>query len=842
MISAFFIDRPRFAFVISIIITLAGVISLLAMPVAEYPDITPPQVQVTASYPGANAVTVQDTVATLIEEQVNGVEDMIYMSSTSGNDGSYALTVTFAVGTDPDIAAVNVQNRVAIANSQLPDDVTRNGVVTRKQSNNMLMVINLTSPEGSRDALFLSNYSSISLEGALSRINGVGNVSQFGPLDYGMRVWMDPDRMASLQLTTSDVAGAIRGQNIQATAGQLGAQPFEGTPPFQFTIQAKGRLATVEEFGNIVLRANDDGSFVRLRDVARIELGSQNYAMQARLNNQPSTAIGIYQSPGANALDVADAIYAELDRLSARFPDDVEYKILYDTTDAVRASIQEVVETMLVTFALVIAVTFLFLADWRSSLVPTLAIPVSLIGTFALLFVLGFSINMITLFALILAIGVVVDDSIVVVENVQRIMHEEGLSAPEATRKAMREITGPVIATTLVLFAVFVPVAFMPGVTGQLYMQFSVTICVAVAISSINALTLAPALSAILFKPDSGIPRGPLKWFSAAVDRSRDGYVAVVGLMLRRIFLTLVVFALFVAAAFMLFRDAPSGFLPIEDKGAFFADVQLPEGASLQRTADVTERITEMVRATDGVSDVISVAGVSLIGGAASNSALVIVMLDPWEERTAPEHKWFRILRAINGKLATIPEANAFAFPLPPIMGLGTGGGLEAELQDLEGRSPQELAAAVRSLVFHGNAVEAFSSMFSTYSANVPQLFLDVDRDKAQVLGVELSEIFSTLQASFGSAYINDFNLFGKVYRVKIQAESEFRTRIEDINRLRRQPRLGRLRRVLRHGRGDLHRHLLHPAAVRGDPEDARAAATRQGRSRRTRPGFGPGI
>jgi len=842
VISAFFIDRPRFAFVISIIITLAGVISLLAMPVAEYPDITPPQVQVTASYPGANAVTVQDTVATLIEEQVNGVEDMIYMSSTSGNDGSYALTVTFAVGTDPDIAAVNVQNRVAIANSQLPDDVTRNGVVTRKQSNNMLMVINLTSPEGSRDALFLSNYSSISLEGALSRINGVGNVSQFGPLDYGMRVWMDPDRMASLQLTTSDVAGAIRGQNIQATAGQLGAQPFEGTPPFQFTIQAKGRLATVEEFGNIVLRANDDGSFVRLRDVARIELGSQNYAMQARLNNQPSTAIGIYQSPGANALDVADAIYAELDRLSARFPDDVEYKILYDTTDAVRASIQEVVETMLVTFALVIAVTFLFLADWRSSLVPTLAIPVSLIGTFALLFVLGFSINMITLFALILAIGVVVDDSIVVVENVQRIMHEEGLSAPEATRKAMREITGPVIATTLVLFAVFVPVAFMPGVTGQLYMQFSVTICVAVAISSINALTLAPALSAILFKPDSGIPRGPLKWFSAAVDRSRDGYVAVVGLMLRRIFLTLVVFALFVAAAFMLFRDAPSGFLPIEDKGAFFADVQLPEGASLQRTADVTERITEMVRATDGVSDVISVAGVSLIGGAASNSALVIVMLDPWEERTAPEHKWFRILRAINGKLATIPEANAFAFPLPPIMGLGTGGGLEAELQDLEGRSPQELAAAVRSLVFHGNAVEAFSSMFSTYSANVPQLFLDVDRDKAQVLGVELSEIFSTLQASFGSAYINDFNLFGKVYRVKIQAESEFRTRIEDINRLRRQPRLGRLRRVLRHGRGDLHRHLLHPAAVRGDPEDARAAATRQGRSRRTRPGFGPGI
>jgi HAE1 family hydrophobic/amphiphilic exporter-1 len=784
LISAFFIDRPRFAFVISIVITLAGAIALGAIPIAEYPDITPPQVQVSAQYPGANGSVVRDTVATPIEEQVNGVDDMLYMSSTSSNDGSYKLTVTFAVGTDPDIAAVNVQNRVAIANSQLPEDVTRDGVVTKKQSSNMLMVINLVSPDSSREALFLSNYAAIYVEGALSRINGVGSVSQFGPLSYGMRVWMNPDRMTALQLTTSDVANAIRSQNIQATAGQLGAPPFDGEPQFQLTIQAKGRLATVKEFENIVLRANTDGSFVRLRDVARIELGSQSYASQARLNNQPATAIGVYQSPGANALDVAEAIYAELDQLATRFPPGVNYKVLYDTTRAVRASIQEVAETMVVTFLLVVAVTFLFLADWRSTLVPTLAIPVSLIGTFAVLFALGFSINLITLFALILAIGVVVDDSIVVVENVQRIMHEDNLDARDATRKAMLEITGPVIATTLVLLAVFVPVAFMPGVTGQLYLQFSVTICVAVIISSINALTLAPALASILFKPQSGIPRGPLKWFSAAVDKTRNGYVRVVGLMLRRLVFTLLFFTAFAASAFFLFERAPSGFLPIEDKGVLFSDVQLPDGASLKRTEEVVSGIVETMHGTDGVADVISVSGVSLISGAGSNAALVIAILDPWDARTGPGQKWYEILGSLNGKLAAIPAANAFAFPLPPISGLGTSGGLEAELQDLEGQSPQELAAVVRGLVFHTNQLPEFRRVSSSYSANVPQLFLDVDRDKAQVLGVALSEIFSTLQANFGSAYINDFNLFGKVYRVKIQAEPGFRSGIEDINRL----------------------------------------------------------
>ena len=784
MFSDFFISRPRFAFVVAIVITLAGAIALNALPIAEYPNITPPQVKVTANYSGANAEVVKQSIAIPIEEQVNGVDDMLYMSSSSGNDGSYELTVTFAVGTDPDTAAVNVQNRVAIATPKLPADVTRTGVVTKKQSSNMLLVVNVVSPDESRDAIFLSNYASINIEGSLSRLNGVGNVSQFGPLDYGMRVWMDPDRMTALGITTTDVANAIEEQNLLATAGSLGAPPFTNDAQFQLSIQAKGRLATVEEFGGIIVRANTDGSFIRLRDIARIELGAQSYASTAKLNNKPSTAIAVYLSPGANALDVADAVYAELEVLSKRYPPGVETKIIYDTTNAVRASIKEVVTTMLITFVLVVIVTFMFLADWRATLVPTLAIPVSLIGTLAILLIAGFSINMITLFAFILAIGVVVDDSIVVVENVQRVMDEDDLEAADATRKAMREITGPVIATTLVLLAVFVPVAFMPGVTGQLYRQFALTICVAVSFSSLNALTLAPAVCAILFKKGAGTPKGPLKWFASLVDSSRNGYVRIVGVMARRVVLSLAVFAIFGGATFMMFKNAPTGFLPTEDKGVLFSNVQLPDGASLSRTNEVVADIVDMMRATEGVQDVISVTGFSIISGAASNSALVIPILTPWSERTGPGLKWYEILGTLNAKLAGISSANAFAFPLPPIMGLGTSGGIEAELQDLQDRSPQEMAAAVRSLVVHANQSGEFARTFSTFSASVPQLFLDVDRDKAQVLGVPLNHIFSTLQANFGSRYINDFNLYGKTYQVRIQAESRFRSTIDDINKL----------------------------------------------------------
>jgi HAE1 family hydrophobic/amphiphilic exporter-1 len=784
MFSAFFIDRPKFAFVISIVITLAGLISLAVIPVAEFPEITPPQVQVTTTYPGASATVVEQSVAAPIENQVNGVDNMLYMSSTSANSGDYALTVTFAVGTDPDIAAVNVQNRVSTANAQLPQDVTRQGIVTQKQSTSMLLVVNLISPKNTYDQLFLSNYASINLQDALARIPGVGRVSQFGALDYGMRVWMDPQRMTSLDLTTTDITNAIEGQNIQSTAGQLGAPPFAGEPQFQYTLQAKGRLVTETEFGNIVVRANPDGSFVRLKDVARIELGSQTYAASSQLNNKPAASIAVYQTPGANALAVADAIYAELDRLSQRFPPDMEYKILYDTTKSVRASIEEVFMTLLMTFGLVVAVTFLFLADWRATLIPSLAIPVSLIGTFAVLLALGYSANMITLFALILAIGIVVDDSIVVVENVQRTLDETGGDARQATRQSMKEVTGPVIATTLVLLAVFVPVSFMPGITGELYKQFSVTICVSVLISSLNALTLSPALCALLLRPGGGRPRGVLGLFARGVERARKGYARVVAFMIRRLALSMLVLAVFAVATVFMFRTVPTGFVPLEDKGVFFVNVQLPDGASLARTEEVSTQITDLLLKDDGITDVIAVSGMSLLSGAASNAALLIPILAPWDERTSSDLVWYRILMRVNAQLKALASAEAFAFPLPPITGLGLGGGIEAQVQDYQGRSPQELAAAVRSLVFAANQDPALSNVFSTYSANVPQLFLEVDRDKAQALGIKISDIFKTLQAQLGGSYVNDFNLYGKVYRVMIQAEAQDRRSIDDINRI----------------------------------------------------------
>ena len=723
MLSGFFIDRPKFALVISIVFLIAGGIAINLIPVSEFPDITPPQVQVTTSYPGANANVVEQSVATPIEAQVNGVDDMIYMSSNSSNNGNYTLTVTFEVGTDPDIAAVNVQNRVAIANAQLPQEVRNQGVVTKKQSANMLLVVNLISPEGTHDELFLSNYASIYMQDELARINGVGSVSQFGALDYGMRVWMDPERLTSLELTTADVANAIESQNIQASAGQLGAPPFDGEPTFQYTLQAKGRLVTVEEFENIVIRSEADGSFVRLRDIARIELGSQTYNAISKINNQPGASIAIYQSPGANALAVADQIYAELEDMAVSFPPGVAYDILFDTTDSVRASVKEVIETLFITFVLVVLVTFLFLGDWRSTLIPTITIPVSLIGAFAFLFIVGFSANMITLFAIILAIGIVVDDSIVVVENVQRIMTETGASARDATRKAMIEVTGPVIATTFVLLAVFVPVTFMPGITGELYKQFALTICVAVVISSINALTLAPALCSILLKPGSGTAKGPLRAFASLVDRSRDGYVWVVAKLLRWMLVALLILVAFAGGTYLLFQKTPSGFIPFEDKGAFFINIQLPDGASLARTEAVTDEVTEMLLETDGVTDAIAISGYSIFGGAASNSALVITILAPWEERTDFALRWFNILGQVNQKLAAMPEATAFGFPLPPISGLGTGGGIEAQLQDYESRTPQELASAVRSLIFGANQNETLKDVFSTYSANVPQLF-----------------------------------------------------------------------------------------------------------------------
>ncbi|USG59529.1 multidrug efflux RND transporter permease subunit [Sneathiella marina] len=785
MFSAFFITRPKFAFVISIVLTIVGLIGLKALPIEQFPNITPPVVQVTTSYPGANAQVVIDTVASVIEREVNGVDNMIYMSSTSDNNGGYSLTVSFEIGTDPDINTVNVQNRVAQALSSLPEDVTRQGVVTQKQSTSMLLVVNLVSPKGTYDRLFLSNYAAINVEDPLKRTNGVGDVSQFGQLDYSMRIWLDTNRLVGFGLTATDVANAIRSQNIQASAGQIGAPPFDGPQQRQYTLEAKGRLNSVEEFENIIIRANLNGSTVRIKDVARTEISAQYFTSTALVDDaQPTAMIGIYQSPGSNALGTADAIYKEMDLLAERFPEDLEYEILYDTTDYVRVSIKEVVVTLFQALALVSIVTFLFLGDWRAALIPLIAIPVSLVGTFAFLLLFGMTINTITLFALILAIGLVVDDAIVVVENTQRLIDDENMSPPEATRKAMLQITGPVVATTLVLLAVFVPTGFLPGITGVLYLQFAVTISVAVLISSINALTLSPALCSLLLRKRLGPPKGFIGWFFKIIDYCREKYGSLVSLIARRIILTIILMGLTLALGYKLGTSLPTGFVPSEDQGAFMADIQLPAGASLNRTEEVMEDVRKIILDTPGVTNVLYVSGFSLLAGAGSNGALAIGILEDWDEREGDEKSLKTILTSINQQFAAIPNANAVAFNVPPIPGLGTSGGFEMELQDLAARSPQELQSALGGLLIASNQDPVVSRVFSRYNANSPQLFIDVNRDKTEALGVPISEVFMTLQANLGSLYVNDFNLFGRVYRVMIQAEAADRSDIEDIDKL----------------------------------------------------------
>jgi hydrophobic/amphiphilic exporter-1 (mainly G- bacteria), HAE1 family len=780
--SAFFIDRPKFAFVISIVITIAGLISLTALPVAQYPELSPPQVQVSATYPGADAETIADTVAGPLESKINGVDDMIYMSSNSANDGSYVLTVSFAVGTDPDIATVNVQNRVSQAEAMLPEEVRRQGVTTTKQSTNMLMVVNLFSPEQTYDNLFLSNYTNINVTDALARLDGVGKAAIIGAQDYGMRIWFDPARLSGLGLTPNDVINAIREQNVQVPAGQVGQAPATDETQFQYTLRTHGRLSTPEEFGEIIVRVEDDGSTVRLRDVARIELGSKSYSAYGSLEGQDAVILAIYQLPGANAMQVAEAVRSEMQSLSARFPEDVEYAVLYDTTRLIQASIDEVVTTLFVAVFLVVLVVFIFIQDWRSTLVPTIAIPVSLIGTFAGLMALGYSINLITLFGLILAIGIVVDDAIIVVENTQRHM-ADGMSPRDATRRAMAEISGAIVATTLVLLAVFVPVGFMPGLTGQLYKQFSVTISIAVLISSVNALTLSPALCASMLKPTSGLPEsGFFGWFNRRFEHLRDVYGTWVAALVRRSALVMLLFLVFSAVTMWLFRQMSTGFVPIEDQGAFMIDVQLPEGASLNRTEKVVREAEKIVRQQPGVASVMSAKGYSILKqGVASNGGLIIAVLDPWEQRKAPELHEAAIVRALQGKLNAIPTANIFPFQTPPIPGLGSTGGFEFILQSTSGDSPQEMASVMGGLVFGAKDAPELGAVFSTFKASVPQIFLDVDREKAKLMGVSLADLYAVFSSQLGSAYVNDFNKFGKTYQVLTQADAQFRKGIEDV-------------------------------------------------------------
>ena len=781
MFSQFFISRPKFAFVIAIVITLVGLIALNTLPVAQFPDITPPQVSVYASYPGADAETIEEAVIRPIEDQVNGVEDMIYIDS-SASDGSATITVTFSSGTDLDMAMVNVQNRVAAAEPTLPEDVRRLGVNVRKQSSNMLLGINLISDDPQYDQVYLSNYANNYLKDPLARINGVANAEVMGPLIYSMRIWLDPIRMTALDLTTSDVNSALQEQNLIVAAGRLGQGPSLPEQQFTYTIKTEGRLSTEPEFENIIIRAKADGSIVRLKDIARIELGSQSYGGEARLNNQPTAFLVIYQQPDANAMNVADATKELVAELSENFPQGIEYVIAFDTTDFIDESITEVVNTLFQAVLLVILVVFLFLQNWRATLIPAIAIPVSLIGTFAIMLALGFSINTITLFGLVLAIGVVVDDAIVVIENVERLITQEGMSPKEATSKAMKEVAGPIVATTLVLLAVFVPVGFMPGITGGLYSQFAVTISVAVVISSINALTLSPALCATLLKKEA---MGQVSWMKPIdnlINRMTSGYKTWVRVLLRRSAIGMALFAVMLGSIGYMFSSTPSGFVPDEDQGFFVVDVQLPDAASVNRTLDVMNRMTDIIRTEEEVDSVITISGYSIMSGGSSNGGMAIVVLKNWAERQEASQHQTAVLQRVQGKLWAMPEAQAMAFAFPPIPGLGSSGGFDFRLQDTEGRTPQELGQVLNGLIYAANQEPTLNRVFSTWRTNIPQYFLEVDRDKAKAQGIPLSDIFMTLQTQLGSLYVNDFSRFGRTYQVKLQAEAEYRANPSDLS------------------------------------------------------------
>ncbi|WP_373002108.1 efflux RND transporter permease subunit [Marinobacter sp.] len=782
MISRVFIHRPKFAFVISILITLAGLLALRILPVNMYPDMAPPQIQVTASLPGASSQVVEEAVIRPVEQQLNGVEGMIYIESTASSDGTAKITLTFESGTDTDIAQVNVQNRVALAEPFLPDEVRRQGVVVSKQAGNMLMGINLTSERPDLDGVFLSNYASNNLVEALGRVPGVGSAEVMGAKDYSMRVWLDPRRMASLDVTVAEVAAALREQNQIVAAGKLGQPPVPAGQQFVYSIQTRERLSDPDEFAQTILRSRPDGGFVRLRDVGRIELGSRSYTSTAKLNNHDTAFLVIYQLPDANALEVAERVKALVEESSASFPEGVNYTVLYDTTEFISRSISEVIVTLFQAVGLVILVVFLFLQNWRATLIPSIAIPVSLIGTFAVMSVLGYSINTITLFGLVLAIGIVVDDAIVVIENVERILAEEKLQIREAVTKAMAEVTGPVIATTLVLLAVFVPVAFMPGITGKLYQQFSVTISVAVIISSINALTLSPALCVALLGRSGDKAIGWLRPFEVLITRTTSGYSKLVAQLLRKGALVGVTLVVILVAGAGLFKAVPSAFVPPEDQGFLFVDVQLPDAASLERTEAVLTKVTDMVLEDPAVTDFITVSGFSLLGGASSNNGLGIVMLKDWEAREDASLGLGAVIPRLYSRLWTIPEAQVMVFNPPPIPGLGTSSGFDFRLQDNQGRDVSELAQVMNGLIYEANQREELSRVYSTYRANIPQYLLEVDRNKAKALGIQLSDIFSTLQTQLGSLYVNDFTRFGKNYRVLLQAEGEFRQRPEDLS------------------------------------------------------------
>ena len=785
MLSAFFISRPKFALVIAIVMTLAGALSIYMLPVSEFPSISPTGIQVSGSYPGASAEVVEAVVGTPIEDAVNGVEDMIYMSSISANDGRYKLTVTFAVGTDSDMALVRVQNRVKLAEPSLPAEVTAMGLNIEKRSPDMLKMFSFVSPNESLDYKFISNYVKINVQSALARVDGISSADILGEASYSMRLWLDPDKMASLGLSVMDVHGALREQNVQVAAGKIGAPPFDGPLQTEYTLQAKGRLQDAEEFEQIVLRARADGSAIYLGDVARVELGQASYNFFGEVDGKPAVNLSLYLTPGANALAAGRAVDKAVEELSRNFPPDLVYAAGYDTTRYVSTAVNQVVISLLQAVALVIVITYMFLGNWRAALIPTIAIPVSLVATFAVLLVMGMSINTVTLFGLILAIGIVVDDAILVIENCDRHMRANpAMKAREAALITMREVGGAIIATTLVLLAVFIPVAMLPGISGEMYRQFAVTICVAVVFSSINALTLSPALCGLLLK--SGDQKEALWYqkFLAGFSRLTGDYDRGVQWVLRKLLLVGVVFLAWMGALAIGMSTIPTGFVPAEDKGVMLVNVQLPDASSLSRTKAAMDKVYQILSTDPAVESVTSVSGYSVLNGAmASNGGTLFVVLKHWNQRKDPNNIVFSVARRINAQaFAQVPEAQVMAIAPPAVSGMGSVGGLELMLQDTLSRPPSELAGVLNNLIVDGNQTPELRSVFSTYRANVPQYFIDVDRIKAKNLGVPLQEVFMTLQAQLGSLYINDFNLFGQTYKVIMQAESAFRADLSDLD------------------------------------------------------------
>ena len=782
MFSSIFIDRPRLAIVIAIVITIAGGLSILRIPVAQFPDIVPPQVTVSGTYPGASAQVVEESVAQPLEAEIVGVDKMLYMKSTSGNDGSYNLTVSFALGTNPDINTVNVNNRVQTALSQLPSEVQQEGLTVQKKSSAVLRFMMLYSESGKQDPLFITNYAIINVLDAISRVEGVGQASLFSHQNYSMRIWFDTQRLINLGLAPSDVIAAIQAQNVQAPVGRVGARPIRSDQQFQLNVQTLGRLSTPEQFGDIVLRANPDGSTLRVHDVARVEMGAQNLDSLSRIDGQPAVAIGIYLAPGANAVATAHRMDALMARLQTRFPEGMRSIVLYDATTFVSDTITEVLRTLVEAFLLVVVVVYLFLGNLRATIIPAVAVPVSLIGTFALLLALGFSANTVSLLALVLAIGIVVDDAIVVVENVERVMEEEpDLSPREATRKAMGQITGPIVAISLVLLSVFVPIGFIPGISGQLFRQFAVTISVAMLISAINALTLSPALCGVFLR-HTGPRRGWMGRVQRGIDGVRDRYHRLVVRLLRLSVLAVVLVVVFAAGTYALSLFTPTGFLPEEDQGAFFVAVQLPDGASVNRTTDVVAQVEKLMHALPGVDHTLAIVGYSLLDSASEpNAAFLVAQLLPFAKRRAAGQSVQALIGRLFMQSQQIRSATVFPFNLPPIIGLSTTGGFEYELENLEGADPTTMGSVMGGLLNAANQDPALARVFSTFTATNPSVYLDIDRLKAQALGLNMSDVFTALSATLGGIYVNNFNLYGRTWQVNLEGEARDRANLEDI-------------------------------------------------------------